>query len=508
MMTVETIGRIRRAYFVERESIRGIARRLRVSRQVVRRAIASETGEFHYERSVQPLPKLGLHLADLKRLLEENERRPRRERVTLIRMWEELRELGYAGGYDAVRRYARRWQRGRGAEVAEAYIPLSFAPGEAYQFDWSHEVVELAGMTTVVKVAHVRLCHSRMPFIRAYPREAQEMMFDAHDRAFAFFRGAARCGIYDNMKTAVDGIFAGKERAYNRRFLAMCNHHLVEPRACTPGAAHEKGQVENQVGVVRQRFFSPRLKVKSYAELNAYLLDRCVAHAKASAHPELKDKTVFDMFESEREMLIDYRGPFDSFRAVVASVSKTCLVCFDRNKYSVKAKAVGRPVDIHVYADHIVIRQDGEIVGEHARCFGRDQTVYDPWHYVPVLARKPGALRNGAPFKDWTLPASLEKVRRKLVGSPDGDRQMVSILTGVLTDGLPAMEAACREALEAGTANADVILNVLARRQAPPPPALIQTPESLRLTHLPLSNCARYDDLRIGVSAGAVHGAA
>jgi len=174
----------------------------------------------------------------------------------------------------------------------------------------------------------------------------------------------------------------------------------------------------------------------------------------------------------------------------------------------VKAKAVGRPVDIHVYADHIVIRQDGEIVGEHARCFGRDQTVYDPWHYVPVLARKPGALRNGAPFKDWTLPASLEKVRRKLVGSPDGDRQMVSILTGVLTDGLPAMEAACREALEAGTANADVILNVLARRQAPPPPALIQTPESLRLTHLPLSNCARYDDLRIGVSAGAVHGAA
>ena len=115
MMTVETIGRICRAYFVERESIRGIARRLRVSRQVVRRAIASETGEFHYERSVQPLPKLGSHLADLKRLLEENERRPRRERVTLIQIWEELRALGYAGGYDAVRRYARRWQRGREA---------------------------------------------------------------------------------------------------------------------------------------------------------------------------------------------------------------------------------------------------------------------------------------------------------------------------------------------------------------------------------------------------------
>jgi len=73
-----------------------------------------------------------------------------------------------------------------------------------------------------------------------------------------------------------------------------------------------------------------------------------------------------------------------------------------------------------------VIRQDGAIVGEHQRRFGRGETIYDPWHYVPVLARKPGALRNGAPFKDWPLPASLERVRRKLRGFDDGDRQMVS----------------------------------------------------------------------------------
>jgi len=496
MMTVETIGRIRRAHLVEGESIRGIARRLRVSRQVVRRAIATETGEFHYERSVQPLPKLGSHVADLNRLLEENERRPRRERLTLMRIWEELRGLGFAGGYDAVRRYGRRWQRARDAQLAEAYVPLVYAPGEAYQFDWSHEVVILAGVTTVVKVAHVRLCHSRMPFVRAYPREAQEMVFDAHNRAFAFFKGAAKVGIYDNMKTAVDGIFVGKERAYNRRFLRMCSHHLVEPRACTPAAGWEKGQVENQVGMVRQRFFSPRLKFKSYAELNAFLLDRCVAHAKAAAHPEQKEKTVFEVFEAERAVLIPYRGPFDSFRATVASVSKLCLVSFDGNKYSVNAKAVGRPVDVHVYAERIVIRQDGVIVGEHARRFGQHQTVYDPWHYVPVLVRKPGALRNGAPFKDWTLPASLEKVRRKLAGSPDGDRQMVSILTGVLTDGLVAIEAACREALASGTASADVILNILARSQAPAPSGPVQTPESLQLKHAPLADCARYDNLR------------
>jgi hypothetical protein len=233
-----------------------------------------------------------------------------------------------------------------------------------------------------------------------------------------------------------------------------------------------------------------------------------VAHAQASAHPEQKEKTVFEVFEAERSALIPYRGSFDSFRATVASVSKTCLVSFDGNKYSVMAKAVGRPVDIHVYAERIVIRQDGGIVGEHGRRFGKHHTAYDPWHYVPVLARKPGALRNGAPFKDWTLPAALEKVRRKLTGSHDGDRQMVSILTGVLTDGLAAVEAACREAVASGIASADVILNILARSQAPAPSAPVQTPESLQLKHAPLSDCARYDNLRSRADEEVVHGAA
>ena len=153
------------------------------------------------------------------------------------------------------------------------------------------------GTTVTVKVAHVRLCHSRMLFVRAYPRETQEMVFDAHDRAFAFFRGACTRGIYDNMKTAVETIFVGRERAYNRRFLQMCSHYLVEPVACTPASGWEKGQVENQVGLVRERFFTPRLRVKSYEELNAWLLDQCVAYARAHRHPELREQTIWEVFE-------------------------------------------------------------------------------------------------------------------------------------------------------------------------------------------------------------------
>jgi len=496
MLIVETIAKIRRAYFVQQKPIKVICRELGLSRKVVRKVIRSEATEFRYTRTNQPLPKIGPWREELDGLLLANEGKAPRERLTLVRLFEMLRSRGYEGGYDAVRRYARVWRQEQGPSVAQAYVPLSFAPGEAYQFDWSHEVVLINGTTVTVKVAHVRLCHSRMLFVRAYPRESQEMVFDAPDRAFAFFKGACTRGIYDNMKTAVDTILVGKERAYNRRFLQMCSHYLVDPVACTPASGWEKGQVENQVGLVRERFFTPRLRVKSYEELNGLLLDRCVAHAKAHRHPEIRERTVWEMFEAERPSLVPYAGRFDGFHAVPASVSKTCLVRFDNNKYSVAAGAVGRPVEIRAYADRIELRQDGRIVGEHARCFGRDRTVFDPWHYVPVLARKPGALRNGAPFKDWVLPAGLERVRRKLAAVEDGDRQMVDILGAVLSDGLPAVEAACAEALREGVHSAAVILNILARRREPAAPITIMTSDALRLRHEPAVDCARYDSLR------------
>jgi transposase-like protein len=276
---VDTIARVRREYLVRGRSIREIARELHISRNTVRKILRSGETEFVYERTVQPQPKLGSWRVELDRLLAVNTARSSRERLTLIRVFEELRVQGYEGGYDAVRRYAASWQRERSAATAAAFVPLSFAPGEAYQFDWSHEIVLIKGTTVMVKVAHLRLCHSRMLFVRAYPRESQEMVFDAHDRAFAFFRGA---------------------------------------------------------------------------------------WAKAQPHPEVRDKTIWQMFEAERPSLVPNVGPFDGSHAIPASPSKTCLVRFDNNKYSVAASAVGRPVEMRAYAERIELRQDGRIVGSTA----------------------------------------------------------------------------------------------------------------------------------------------
>jgi transposase len=173
MKGVDTIARIRREFFVRGKTIKEIVRELHVSRNTVRKVLRSGATEFTYAREVQPLPKLGRWKAELDRLLAANEAKPARERLTLIRVFEALRALGYEGGYDAVRRYAGTRRRETKTSI-EAYIPLTFAPGEAYQFDWSHEVVLINGVTVIVKVAHVRLCHSRMLFVRAYPRETQE----------------------------------------------------------------------------------------------------------------------------------------------------------------------------------------------------------------------------------------------------------------------------------------------------------------------------------------------
>jgi transposase/DNA-directed RNA polymerase subunit K/omega len=495
MVTVETIGRIRRAFLVEHKPIRQIVRALRISRKTVRKAIRGSATEFRYERQVQPQPRLGAFVARLDAMLEANSTRPTRERLTARRLFELLRAEGSEGAYDSVQRDVREWRRRR-SQPGPVFIPLWFAPGEADQFDWSHEMVVLGGVTTTIKVAHIRLCHRRMFLVCASPRETQEMVFDAHDGAFRLFGGMCRRGIYDNMTTAVEAVFVGKERRFNRRFVAMCSHYLVEPTACTPAAGWEKGQVENQVGNAREPLFTPRLHFANYAELNAWLEARCLAQARTSAHPEQSDKTIWEVFQAERASLISYCGPFDGFREIEVAVSQSRLVRFDHNRYSVAVKAARRTAQLRVYADRVVVWCDGEIVGEPLRRFGRGQTAYDPWHYLPVLARKPGALRNGDPFRNWDLPPALAQVRRRLAGHGDGDWQFGDILTAVAAAGLDAVEAACAEALSTKLCGRDVVLNILARQREAPPPCPVTTPAALALSIEPAADCARYDQLR------------
>ena len=499
MLIVETICKIRLAYHRDQKSIREIARVFHMSKNTVKKFIRSDVTETTYTRTTQPRAKLADFEAQLTEYLTEDRGKQAKHRRSAQILFEQLQRDGFTGGYDSVRRFIRQWRTKEQVLSASVFIPLSFDPGEAFQFDWSYEDVELGGMPVQVKVAQFRLSHSRMPFCVAYTREALEMVLDAHVRAFEFYGGSCQRGIYDNLKTVVTKVLMGKDRVFTRRFQSLASHYLFEPVACTPAAGWEKGQVENQVGLVRQRFFNQRRKFANLEELNQWLADQCHLHAASQKHPDFRDQTVGEVFRAERPSLMMVVTGFDGYVESPARISRTALVAFDRNSYSVQASAVGKPVMVRAYADRIILVQDSVVVGVHRRHFGRDKTIYDPWHYLEVLKKKPGALRNGSPFKEWDLPEPLQDARRTLAGRRGGDRQFVDILASVAIYGLEAVAAACSQAREDQTVSRDVVLNLLARScDEPQIPLGTVPPHVPSLLIPPLADCGRYDCLLTG----------
>ena len=495
MIYVETIGKIRRRYFVNGETISQIARDFHLTRKTVRKFIKCTDPNPTYTRRHQPQPKLGAFQSLLEDWLKTDSQRPRRERRTAQRLYEGLQREGYAGAYDSVQRFVKHWKAERRPSLTQAFVPLSFLPGAKYQFDWSHEVVVLGGVVQTVKVAHFRLCYSRRMFVAAFPRETQEMIFEAHNRAFTDFGGVPLAGIYDNPKPIVTTVFTGKEREFNRRFLALMNHYLVEPIACTPASGWEKGQVENQVGNVREWLFTPRLVFADFIELNAWLEQRCQELAQRF-HPEQSDRRIAEVFEEERPLLRPITAAFDGYFEQTVRVSSTCLVAYDRNRYSVPAEYAGKTASLRAYADRIRVVAEDRVVAEHPRNFGRGRLIFDPWHYLPVLERKPGALRDGAPFQQWDLPVPVRKVLDLFLKQKGGDKAFVELLLLTRPHGLEPLEVACDLALEQGLPAPAVVLNHLHRLLAPTPPDRMETPDRLRLDQEPRADCDRYDQLR------------
>lgn len=298
------------------------------------------------------------------------------------------------------------------------------------------------------------------------------------------------------MSTAVTKVLDGKERVFNRRFVQMCSHYLVEPVACTPGSGWEKGQVEKQVKNIREWLFTPRPRFKDLDALNGWLEEQCIGIGKKRKHPEDKDRTIWEVFQEEQESLIPVTSPFDGYSERECRVSHTCLVHYDRNHYSVSSKVAGQSATVRATADLIQIVKNGEVVGEHIRQFGRGKTIYDPWHYLGILKRKPGALRNGAPFKEWELPPGIQQIQRQLLSRTGGDREFVEILVAARDHGLEITDEACRTALSNGTVRSEVVLNLITRELDPPAIDPVSTPERLCLSEEPIADCGRYDRLR------------
>jgi len=293
----------------------------------------------------------------------------------------------------------------------------------------------------------------------------------------------------------VETIFTGKERLFNRRFMVLANHYLFEPVACTPAAGWEKGQVENQVGNIREWLFTPLARFASFAAMNEWLATRCRELA-ARKHPVTPERSIAACFIEEQLVLRRITATFDGYVEHMLRVSSTCLIVLDRNRYSVPAAFAGRAVSVRSTANEVRIVADGVVIAEHARRFGRDQLICNPWHYLPILERKPGALRNGVPFREWDLPPAIQMVRDCILKQPKGDRAFVELLLMARDVGLEALQVACELVLEGNVVTAAVVMNELRRLIAPSPPIMLTLPDMLKLQIEPLADCGRYDHLR------------
>ncbi len=490
---METALKIRRLVLRDGKSIRSVSRDTGLSRNTVRKYV-NDASPPCYRRKAPPVShKLAGHEDRLKSLYEQDLKRPRRERRTVAKLYAQLVEEGYKGSQSTVYRFIR-ILKGAAPQLSKAFVPLYFAPGDALQFDWSEEHVVLGGVEQKIKVAHFRLCHSRRSFVVAYPGEAQEMVLDAFVRALEFYGGVPRRVIIDNPKTMVTFVSRSKERIFHPRFLALMNHYVMEPVACTPASGWEKGQVEKQVQHVRSWLFTPKLKFDDLEALNSWQLLRC-NELGTRPHPEQKEQSIDEIFATERGKLRPLGRPFDGYVEKAVRVRSTCLVQYDNNRYSVPAKHAGSHVSLRAYASRIVVVADNKVIAEHERRFTRNKSYFEPWHYVPLLVQKPSALRNGAPFVTWQLPAAMNMIKTRYMETQGGDRDFVDLLMLVSEHGLEAVDMACELAVEQKTIRLSAIINLLNQLAEPAIEPLPQTHDYPQLQVPPQADCKRYEQL-------------
>ena len=499
---------IRRMSLRQKLSIREISRRTGLSRNTITKHLNAGTIEPQFS-TPERQSKLDPFADKLAGWLKTEAGKSRKQRRTVKQLYEDLAKLGFEGSYSRVAAFARNWRADRQQEQQTTgrgtFVPLVFRAGEAFQFDWSEDYAVLAGERTKLQVAHIKLSHSRAFLIRAYLLQTHEMLFDAHWHGFRVFGGVPERGIYDNMRTAVDRIGRGKERQVNMRFLAMTNHYVFAPEFCNPAAGWEKGQVEKNVRDARHRFWQPMPEFPNLDALNVWLEQRCTELWPEIPHGA-QVGSIADIWANERAALMPLPCAFDGFVEHSKRVSPTCLITFERNRYSVPASFANRRVSLHVYPERLVVAAEGQILCEHQRFIDRSHTglpriIYDWRHYLAVIQRKPGALRNGAPFTE--LPPAFKQLQQLMLRRSGGDRDMVDILALVLQHDEQAVLCAVEMALTEGVATKTHILNLLHRlvdgKTIGGPN--IDTPQALILRREPKANVERYDDLRAQATA-------
>src|SRR5712692_1698324 len=406
MIPVEEREAIRRAYYLEGKSKRQIAREHNHSRKTVDKAVDNQPPQPYRLSKAKTAPVFGAFRARADELLAENAHLPPKQQYTGHKIYELLQAEGYQGSEARVRLHLTQWNKRH--QAPKLFLPLEYDPGQDAQVDWGEAIALIGGVRQTVQFFVMRLCYSRRTFLMAFPTQRQESFLYAHVQAFHHFGGVPARISYDNLATAVKlamergrkGTQKGRKRTENRTFVAFRSHYLFESHFCTPGAGWEKGQVEHGVGFSRRNYLVPIPEAASFEDLNRLLLERCTADdtRRVSRQPV----TIGQAWEQEKPYLHPL-PPFEYDCCEMARVRLTpySQATFETNRYSVPVSRARREVTLKAYPFHVDIYDKAELIASHLRCYEREQDIFDPLHYLPLLEQRPGAFEYAKPLRRW-----------------------------------------------------------------------------------------------------------
>jgi len=467
MYGVDLYRRVRLACRHEGLSQREAARRFGIDRKTVAKVLSFSVPPG-YRRSGPPRrPKLDPFTGIIDRILEEDRGSHRKQRHTAKKIFERLGdEYGFTGGYTIVKDYVRERRR----RSREMFVPLMHPPGHA-QVDFGEAMAVIGGVARKVHFLAFDLPHSDAGFVKAYPAETSEAFCDGHVAAFAFFGGVPRSILYDNTTLAVARILGDGTRQRTRVFSELQSHYLFEDRFGRPGKGNDKGKVEGLVGFVRRNYLVPVPHVESFEALNAGLEAQCRSRLgnRLRRHAE----TIGERLGRDREAFMALPpSSYDACDRRPGRVSSLSLVRYRANDYSVPVAYGHREVLIRGYVGKVVISCGAEVIARHRRSYEREDLIFGPLHYLPLIEQKIGALDQAAPLAGWDLPEAFTILRRLLEArmGKAGKREYVQVLRLLESFRIAEVEGAIRDALRLGAIGFDAVKHlVLCRIERRPP---------------------------------------
>jgi transposase len=506
MLTVQEYERIRRAYYIEKKSIRQIEREFRHSYWTVRKALDASGPEPYQLSRPKVAPVLGPYKAQIEQLLAENAGLPRKQRYTSKKIYQTIRRAGYQGAESTVRYYVS--QKRKEMRRPAIYLPLAYDAGVDAQADWGEATVKMAGELVVVQLFIIRLCWSRKLFVMAFPTQRQEAFLWGHVQAFAHFGGVPHRISYDNLKTAVNRILQGRQREEQETFTRFRSHYLFESRFCTPGQGHEKGGVESDVGYARRNFLVPMPEVADFDALNQLLLSSC--QEDGLRRVERSDQTIGERWQAELPHLHPLpRHAFACCTSREVTLNGYGQVSLETNRYSVPADKARKEMTLRAYPFHVEILADNQVVATHKRSYGRQQDVLNPLHYLPLVEQRPGAFEHAKPMRQWraSWPPVYEKMLAALRRQQTSESQAIRIFIQILQlhqDYAPEQVAdAVKQALDEGLISLSGVRFCLNRMLDPTPrvaPLDLSTRPHLAAIGRQSAPLARYDQFLMGAA--------